>query len=283
MFSDYWLHNKGPAPTGYQPVSVQIGPGRMSGPGPFTVPVTVASSRTDGNTEGIVTVVTPPGWSARPAERPFSLAPGSYLAFETTVTAASDAADGRYFVAARIEDEAGQVHEDILTIDRLAAGETAIARGRSPSSQKAMDRTTGRPVFAVARAAAGASLDGAADVAHVDRGDEDLAGELEVELVTAEVRVSAGERAELRVLVRNRAADEIRGEAQLISPHETWPITTPWTQGFAVGAGAERTLTFAVHPPSDFVPGTFWGLVKVMYFGRLWYTPAALIEVVGRT
>ena len=128
-------------------------------------------------------------------------------------------------------------------------------------------------MFAVARAAAGASLDGAADVAHVDRGDEDLAGELEVELLTAEVRVSAGERAELRVVVRNRAADEIRGEAQLISPHETWPIATPWTQGFAVGAGAERSLTFAVHPPSDFAPGTFWGLVKVMYFGRLWYTP----------
>ena len=39
-----------------------------------------------------------------------------------------------------------------------------------------------------------------------------------------------------------------------------------------MGAGAERTLTFAVHPPSDFAPGTFWGLVKVMYFGRLWYT-----------
>jgi hypothetical protein len=255
----------------------------MSGTGPFTVPVTVASSRTDGNAEGIVTVVAPPGWSARPAERPFSLAPGSYLAFETIVTAPPVVPDGRYFVAARIEDEAGQVHEDILTIDRLAGGETAIQRGRSPLSQKAVDRVMGRPVFATAGAAAGTTLDGATDVAQVDRGDEDPDGELAVRLLTAEVRVSAGDRAELRVVVRNDAADEIRGEAQLISPHETWPITSPWTQGFAVSAGAERTLTFVVHPPSDFAPGTFWGLVKVMYFGRLWYTPAALIEVLGRT
>ena len=38
VFSDYWLHNKGAAPMGYQSVTVQIKPSFLAGEGPFDVP-----------------------------------------------------------------------------------------------------------------------------------------------------------------------------------------------------------------------------------------------------
>jgi hypothetical protein len=107
--------------------------------------------------------------------------------------------------------------------------------------------------------------------------------ELEVGLVGGEVRLRAGERGSVKVGLRNRAASEIRGEAQIISPHETWPAITPWTQGFAVAPGQMTTLTFDVEPPFDFPGGTWWALVKVMYFGRLTYTESVPIEVAAAT
>jgi alpha-mannosidase len=71
---------------------------------------------------------------------------------------------------------------------------------------------------------------------------------------------------------------EIRGEAQVISPHETWPAITPWTQGFAVAPGAEQSVSFSVAPPFDSSGGRYWALVKLMYFGRIIYSEA--IEIV---
>lgn len=38
-------------------------------------------------------------------------------------------------------------------------------------------------------------------------------------------------------------------------------------------------MTFAVEPPYDFPGGTYWALVKVMYFGRLLYTESIPIEI----
>jgi hypothetical protein len=106
-----------------------------------------------------------------------------------------------------------------------------------------------------------------------------LGEELEVELLTPAIRVAGGDHADLLVALRNTVAGEIRGEAQLISPFETWPMTSPWTFGFSVGPGESATLAFRIDPPAASRPGAWWGLVKVMYFGRLHYTPAARIEV----
>ena len=108
VFSDYWLHNKGAAPMGYQSVTVQIKPSFLGGEGPFDVPIVVASERTDEAAAGSVALIVPPGWVAEPAERIYRLAPGADLAFEASVRAAPGAAPGRYFLAARITDEAGQ-------------------------------------------------------------------------------------------------------------------------------------------------------------------------------
>jgi alpha-mannosidase len=271
VFSDYWLHNKGPAPMGYQPVAVQIRPARLSGPGPFRVPITVASERSDGPIAGSVGVHLPPGWEAAPAERSYRLAPGAHLAFETVVSAPAGAAPGRYFVAARISEESGQVYEDVVTIDLSGAGEaegSVDLDERSPSLSLAVERAMRRTDPQVWR--------------REGTPEAELGGELEAELTSSGIRVEAGERGELRVLLRNRAASEIRGEAQLISPHETWPLTTPWTQGFTVAAGGEASVAFEIRPPAGFRGGGYWALVKIMYFGRLLYTEAVKLELPAR-
>jgi alpha-mannosidase len=101
------------------------------------------------------------------------------------------------------------------------------------------------------------------------------------EVLTSDVRVRAGEAGEVRVALRNQALSEIRGEAQILSPHETWPAISPWTQGFAVGPGEEQIVTFAVEPPYASGGGTYWALVKIMYFGRLLYTESIPVDILA--
>ena len=108
------------------------------------------------------------------------------------------------------------------------------------------------------------------------------ARELDVTMLAREIEVAAGERDVIRVRLRNLTLGEIRGEAQVISPHETWSSITPWTQGFAVGPGDEAVVDFAVAPPHDHRGGTYWALVKVMYFGRLQYTESISIRMTDR-
>jgi alpha-mannosidase len=254
-FTDYWRHNRGVAPMGYQPVTVQIAPLAVAADGPVDLPVVVASERTDEAVAGRLDIVAPPGWRADPPQRLFRLAPGAYLACDVAVAPAASAPPGRYFVAARITDEAGQAHEDVVTID---LGERAEPpRGRALSIDVATRK---------------ASLSAAPP-------ETALHGELDVELVRRGVSLRPGSSGCLTVRLRNRAASEVRGEAQLLCPHELWPVTAPWTQGFAVGAGAEHELRFAVDPPAWFRPGAYWALVKVTYFGRRRYTEAVPVDV----
>jgi alpha-mannosidase len=267
VFADYWLHNKGPAPMGNRPVAVQIGPSLLSGRGPFKLPISVASERTDGPLAGTVQILAPGGWDADPSERPYRLAAGAHLAMETKLSPARDAQPGRYFVAARIEDEAGQLHEDVVTIDYRpdeATPDAAVVE-RSAILSRAIER-------AIAPAA-GRILEGTDEAEPIESEQE-----LEAEIAAGLVRVAPGERGEIRVTLRNTALSEIRGEAQVISPHETWPAITPWTQGFAVAPGAQQSVSFSVAPPFDSSGGRYWALVKLMYFGRIIYSEA--VEVI---
>jgi len=280
VFSGYWLHNKGAAPMGYQPVTVQVRPWLLEGNGPFKLPIVVSSERTDGPLAGSVSVIVPSGWKASPAEQTYRLAPGALLEFESTVGPAAGAKTARYFVAARITDEAGQQHEDVVTIDlgperKGTTPETETADG-SRTLARSIERAIRTAGIGPAPDPSGGWFDGLAD-------DVEVGGELVAEPLTREVRLTAGEAGELRVAIRNGAASEVRGEAQVISPHDTWPAITPWTQGFVVGAGEEAIVTFAVEPPYDFPGGTYWALVKVMYFGRLLYTESIPIEFLPAT
>ncbi len=277
------MHNKGAAPLGYQPVTVQIRPWLMSGDGPFNLPVVVASERTDAPSAGTVTLVLPDGWEASPSERLYRLAPGAHLEFDASIVPAADAAAGRYFVAARIVDEAGQQHEDVVTID-LHPGKGGGDDGRDGTSRNG-NSSTAAPSLAVAIARAlrtsGIAADEGDGDGPMDDAGEDPGGELVAEVLTPEVTVRVGEAGEVRVSLRNEAASEIRGEAQILSPHETWPAISPWTQGFVVGPGEEQIVTFAIEPPYDSGGGTYWALVKVMYFGRLLYTESIPVVLVA--
>lgn len=268
VYSDYWLHNKGAAPIGYQPVTVQIPPRAIAADGAFDVPVLVASERTDDAVAGTVEVVVPTGWHVDPARHAYRLAPGSHLPMSVTVTPPPDAGPGRYFVAARIRDEAGQVHEDVVTVDLGPAlpwpGAPRVEGEVSRSLL--LDRATRKAVIVDRRPDATTAA---------------LGGELGVDLRTAAVELEPGETAAVEVALANLVAGEIHGEAQVISPWGTWEHVAPWTQGFAVAAGATGTVRFTVRCPTTVRPTTAWALVKIMYFGRVLYTPSLELRLAG--
>jgi alpha-mannosidase len=248
VFAEHWRHNKGAAPMGYQPLAVHIRPSVLAGAGPFTLPITVASDRTDGAIAGTVELVTPAGWNATPSARIFRLAPGAHLSFETSVCPEEGVPSGRYFIAARVADGAGQTFEDVVTLDY------EIPLAGSPADAPLVR----------------------------ELGTDHVGDELVAELLAHDVRVVAGERVSVKLVLRNSASSEIRGEAQLLSPHETWPFMRPWTQGFVVGGGAEVGISFAVAPGADTPAGRWWALFKVMYYGRRLYTKSIAIEVTPR-
>ena len=271
VYSDYWLHNRGAAPLGNQPVTVQLKPSAVAGEGPFTLPVTVASERTDAPASGTVELIVPGGWEVAPMDRAFRLAPGAHLSFDAQVRPADGASPGRYFVAARITDDTGS-SEDVVTID-LERG--TDGRGPRPGDGE----RSASLAWAVQRALATAGIEPDPGIPVDLRGGAELTGEIEMDVALDEATVTVGQRAKLRATLRNTAADEVRGEIQVISPLETWTSITPWTQGFTVAPGEEAVVTFDVTPPPDAVPGQYWALIKVMYFGRILYSDTVPVRI----
>ena len=68
VYSAYWLHNKGAAPLGYQPVTVRIRPAAVVANGPFALPVSVASEQTDEPVAGMLRM-SPSRWLVGRARR----------------------------------------------------------------------------------------------------------------------------------------------------------------------------------------------------------------------
>jgi len=99
-------------------------------------------------------------------------------------------------------------------------------------------------------------------------------------VLTPAVRIRPGTAGELAVRLANRAASEVRGEAQLISPYGSWQAVHPWTRGFSVSPGKEVTLRYHVQVPTTTRRGThWWTMVKLMYFGRLRYTSSVPVFI----
>jgi alpha-mannosidase len=107
-----------------------------------------------------------------------------------------------------------------------------------------------------------------------------LAGEAAIEVLTPTLRLTPGGSGELSVKVTSRLGSQLRGEVQLISPVGTWQTTAPWTQAVEVAPGGEATVSFGVTVPATAEPGwESWLLVKLMYFGRVRYSPAISLTV----
>lgn len=121
--------------------------------------------------------------------------------------------------------------------------------------------------------------DGGAMEPPFDHPSTQIASELEARLSKEGLVLAPGTSDAIELLLANRTRSELRGEAQLISPFETWPYAGPWTQGFSVPPGGQSQVPFSVSVPADAGPLSTWLLVKVMYFGRLWYSPAMPFEI----
>ena len=138
----------------------------------------------------------------------------------------------------------------------LAEAETGLAKGGLP----------GGPEGLLAKAAPLTHPGGQVDA------------ELEVALDTLDVAVGPGGTATIGIVLTNRTAAQIRGELQLLSPVETWPYVGPWAQGFALGPGERRRAEASVRGPGHGWLSS-WALVKVTYFGRLWYSPSIALRL----
>ncbi len=257
VYARYWLHGKGPAPAGNLPVAVHFTPTRvaLADPGDAaTLTLTVGCGAEPAS--GTVELVVPGGVSVAAAEDPlaasldYELAPGGYAAWELTVRAAPGTAAGRYFVAARIQDEFGHLIEDTAMV--------AVGERRWPDPQLPPEESLEL-----------LQLDYAA-----------AATEVGLEVLTPELRLIPGARGELQVRVTNKLASELHGEAQLVSPFGTWQMLGPWTQGFGAASRESVTVRFTVSVPVTERPGSrWWALVKVMYFGRVRYTEVVPVVI----
>ncbi|HEV3294291.1 MAG TPA: glycoside hydrolase [Streptosporangiaceae bacterium] len=255
VFTRYWLHGKGPAPAGNLPVAVHLSPGRVAlGPaGRGALRLTVACGPEPAS--GEVTLDVPAGLVVTAGGSPlrYELAGGGHACWDLVVRAAPDAGPGRYYLAAAIRDDLGQVLEDAALV---TVGEPGAPALDLPLAELL-------PLLVT---------------------DEQLAtAELGLRLAPATLRVGAGGQGELVAEISNRTAAPIRGECQLLSPHGSWPLLGRWTGGFAVGAGEIARLRYPFRLPPHARPGShWWALAKVMYFGRVRYSECARIEVSGR-
>ncbi len=158
---------------------------------------------------------------------------------------------GRRFATAQIADPAGQLIEDsvLLSIGQPPAPRLDLPLVEAATMQQAIE--------------------------------DALAGEADISLAAEVIALAPGESGVIEVLVRNRAASAIHGEAQLISPFGSWLQARPWTTDFAVAAGSAGSVRFEVAVPPAARPGEqWWAIVKLMYFGRIRYTRAAEVTII---
>jgi hypothetical protein len=296
-YARYWLHNRGTAPMGYLPITVAVSPRSVhwAGDGPLEIEVVLASQLRDAAHESVVHMRVPAGWSVDPADQAYELPAGGHLRFAATVTPAADAAEGTYFVAAQI-DHAGVPVEDVTTV---VVGEREHRRDSvvpipEPRSESAPAAT---PVATAATAStAGARAHDAAPTGETsplpEKGAASSDGHgpaappvtgretgLVVDVTDREVVVSPGARATIAVTLTNLTRDEVRGEAQLVSPWGTWDVIPQSLTAFGLPARARTIVDFPVVVPPDAEPGHAWAMVKVMWFGRCQYAPTIRLVI----
>jgi alpha-mannosidase len=253
VYTRYWLHGKGPAPAGNLPVAVHVRPVRaaLAAERSATLRVTVACGPEPAS--GQVELDVPDGLLVAPGgPLRFDLPGGAHAAWDLDVRAAPQARPGRYFVAARTPDGLGQLLEDAAVL--------TVGEPDRPDLSLPLDELL--PLIEADQQAAEA--------------------EIALDVLTPRVDLAPGQQGELAIQIHNRVASQLRGEAQLVSPFGSWDALGPWTAGFVAGPGATARLGYRVAMPAGARPGAhWWAVVKVMYFGRVRYSPAVPVRVTG--
>ena len=257
IFSRYWLHNRGPAPMGFWPVSVSVSPTvARAGEGPVAGQVSVASHLVDDDFTGLLTVVAPEGWICEPVQRPVHLGPGGHTTFPLEVVVPADAPPGLSFVRVRLATGADGVAEDVLTVlvpgSDLDDAVPAARTGVEVSHEVQMHGTTS---------------------------EEARAQGLEIACLTPRLELRPGESGELAFRLLNQARSDIDGELMAISPWGTWDLVERAVAGFAVEAESSADVAVGVSVPVAAEPGEWWVMVKFIWFGRVHYSPAVPLVV----
>ena len=199
---------------------------------------------------GVVELVTPAEVTVVPdADLRYQLAPGGYAAWDLAVRVPPGTATGRYFVAARIRDDLGHLVEDTAMV--------AVGERRWPDPDLPPEETLELMQTDYSAAAA----------------------EVDLAVLTPELRLAPGGQGELLVRVTSGLASELHGEAQLVSPFGTWEMLGPPAQGFSIAPGMSTVLRFAASVPATARNAQWWALVKVMYYGRVRYTEAIPVVI----
>jgi alpha-mannosidase len=104
LYARYWLHNRGPAPLGGLPAVAHLHPAALTTePGSEVVlRLTAASDCTDAALTGAVRLDGPDGWSATPAELPFTLDSGAHQEADVVLAVPAHVQPGRYPVRAQL-------------------------------------------------------------------------------------------------------------------------------------------------------------------------------------
>ena len=268
VFSRYWLHNRGPAPMGFLPVSVAVTPtvARCAAGDRFEVSWVVANQYVSSPVTVASRLDVPEGWTATLPEAPAVLSPSGYARFRSWVEVPEGATVGQYAVAVQVRPDdsalagggAVEVVEDVTTV--FVGDSTALQETLGFGLPSAAD--LGRNVQL-----------GATD------GEEGRPTGLEAVMDTTAIVVAPGGSATVTLTLRNRTQSEIRGEVQVASPWGTWEWVARPIRGVVVEAGATTEVEIEVAPPADTVPGHAWLMAKVMWFGRAQYAETVRLEV----
>ena len=132
---------------------------------------------------------------------------------------------GRYFAAARTRDDHGHVIEDTAMV--------AVGERRWPD-----------PALPPEEALEVMQADSIA-----------VAAEMDLAVLTPELRLTPGSRDEVRISVSTQLPSEAHGEVQLVSPFGIWDLVSPPAQGFSVTAREPAVLRFGVTVPATARPG----------------------------
>jgi alpha-mannosidase len=105
LYARYWLHNRGPAPLGGLPAVAHLHPHLVTAEpgGEVLLGLSAASDCSDSTQDGAVALVCPDGWSATPAELPFTLCSGEHLEADVVVAIPARTQPGLYPVRAQLQ------------------------------------------------------------------------------------------------------------------------------------------------------------------------------------
>jgi alpha-mannosidase len=135
LYARYWLHNRGPAPLGGLPAVAHLHPQRVTAePGrEVALRLTAASDCSDADLHGAVVVACPDGWSATPAELPFTLGSGEHREADVMLAIPAATEPGLYPVRAQLRITGDNVPvawrqtvEDVCVVEVGAVRETEL-------------------------------------------------------------------------------------------------------------------------------------------------------------